>query len=232
AFIVRIWKATRARKGNLAIVCPNDEVLEVIRLAGLDKVWSIHDEAGGALASMGVRGRAAAAAVAQANGDAAPASPAVATALMSTPPANEPGTSASTSWAIWLGVAGILLAGITLVAPLFTSLSIATLAPFYWAFAAIALIMGLVTVVTAGGHTRGAGLVVMIIGGLLLGIAGAGKMDLKQQLPNVPAQQDAKDDSNADDEAPATNSDATDSSPVDVSETSPPSTNTENASND
>ncbi len=54
AFIVRIWKATKAGNGKLVLVCPNSGVREVIELAGLDKVWSIYDEPGDALLALGV----------------------------------------------------------------------------------------------------------------------------------------------------------------------------------
>ena len=54
AFIVRIWKATKAGNGKLVLVCPNSGVREVIELAGLDKVWLIYDESDDALAALGV----------------------------------------------------------------------------------------------------------------------------------------------------------------------------------
>lgn len=41
ALIVRVWKATMARKGKLAVVCPHDGVREVLKLASLDKHWAI-----------------------------------------------------------------------------------------------------------------------------------------------------------------------------------------------
>ncbi len=41
ALIVRIWKVTKARSGQMVIVCANEMVLKVISLAGLDKVWKI-----------------------------------------------------------------------------------------------------------------------------------------------------------------------------------------------
>ncbi len=41
ALIVRIWKAVKKEDGKVAIVCENKMVLEVIKLAGLDKVWTI-----------------------------------------------------------------------------------------------------------------------------------------------------------------------------------------------
>jgi len=43
ALIVRVWKATMARKGKLAVVCPHEGVREVLKLASLDKHWAITD---------------------------------------------------------------------------------------------------------------------------------------------------------------------------------------------
>ena len=41
ALIVRIWKATKAKSGQLVVLCTHPMVLKVISLAGLDKVWKI-----------------------------------------------------------------------------------------------------------------------------------------------------------------------------------------------
>ena len=41
ALIVRVWKAVRAREGQLAIACPNDVVCDVLSLAGLDKLIEV-----------------------------------------------------------------------------------------------------------------------------------------------------------------------------------------------
>lgn len=41
ALIVRIWKATKAKSGQMVVLCGHPLVLKVISLAGLDKVWKI-----------------------------------------------------------------------------------------------------------------------------------------------------------------------------------------------
>lgn len=41
ALIVRVWKATTAKKGKMTVVCPHPGVQEVIRLASLDKHWAM-----------------------------------------------------------------------------------------------------------------------------------------------------------------------------------------------
>ena len=55
ALIVRIWKVVKAKKGNMSVVCPNENVLEVISLAGLDKVWNMADNREEACQSLGVQ---------------------------------------------------------------------------------------------------------------------------------------------------------------------------------
>ncbi|MEZ5940948.1 MAG: STAS domain-containing protein [Planctomycetaceae bacterium] len=55
AFVVRIWKVTRTKQGKMAVVCSNATVLEVIQLAGLDKVWDICDDRDAALERIGIR---------------------------------------------------------------------------------------------------------------------------------------------------------------------------------
>jgi hypothetical protein len=56
ALIVRIWKVVQARGGRMVVVCSNPVVLEVIRLAGLDKVWTIAPEISAGHKKLGVRG--------------------------------------------------------------------------------------------------------------------------------------------------------------------------------
>jgi anti-anti-sigma factor len=41
ALIVRIWKATKGKSGEMVVLCSHPMVLKVISLAGLDKVWRI-----------------------------------------------------------------------------------------------------------------------------------------------------------------------------------------------
>ncbi|WP_459558091.1 STAS domain-containing protein [Lacunimicrobium album] len=41
ALLVRIWKATKGKSGEMVVLCSHPMVLKVISLAGLDKVWRI-----------------------------------------------------------------------------------------------------------------------------------------------------------------------------------------------
>jgi anti-anti-sigma factor len=44
AGLIRLWKAVQKRQGHYSVVCPNDDVMNVLRASGLTKVWSITDE--------------------------------------------------------------------------------------------------------------------------------------------------------------------------------------------
>lgn len=44
ALIVRVWKIVQSRRGKMVVVAANPVVLDVIRLAGLDRVWRIAPE--------------------------------------------------------------------------------------------------------------------------------------------------------------------------------------------
>lgn len=63
ALIVRVWKIVHARGGKMVVVCGNPVVLDVIRLAGLDKVWQIAPEMDTAQRKLGMRQRGAGAAL-------------------------------------------------------------------------------------------------------------------------------------------------------------------------
>ena len=54
ALIVRVWKATVAKKGKLSVICPHAEVREVLQVASLDKHWAIVATQEEARASLGV----------------------------------------------------------------------------------------------------------------------------------------------------------------------------------
>ena len=41
ALLVRVWKMVQSRQGKMVVVTAHLNVLEVIRLAGLDQVWTI-----------------------------------------------------------------------------------------------------------------------------------------------------------------------------------------------
>ncbi|WP_437226098.1 STAS domain-containing protein [Planctomicrobium sp. SH661] len=55
ALIVRIWKVVQSKGGKMVVLCPHPAVLEVIQLAGLDKVWTITQEPETASRKLGVR---------------------------------------------------------------------------------------------------------------------------------------------------------------------------------
>jgi anti-anti-sigma factor len=55
ALIVRIWKVVQARGGKMVVICANPAVLEVIRLAGLDKLWTITSGLDDAQRKLGLR---------------------------------------------------------------------------------------------------------------------------------------------------------------------------------
>ena len=41
ALVVRLWKSVKEQKGRMAVVNQHEMVLEVLQLAGLDKIWTI-----------------------------------------------------------------------------------------------------------------------------------------------------------------------------------------------
>jgi anti-anti-sigma factor len=132
ALIVRIWKTIRSAEGNCAVACPNRVVLDVIVLAGLDKVWTIRPTRATALAVLGgerARNNAAALAAAAAVAVVAAATAAAGAVLLflKTPQTEQAapwmqfgGASvaviaglacavAATGWRRWLGIASILV---------------------------------------------------------------------------------------------------------------------------
>ncbi len=56
ALIVRLWKSTKERKGSMVIVNRHEQVMEVLKLAGLTKLWTIVDSREKGLAELGVSG--------------------------------------------------------------------------------------------------------------------------------------------------------------------------------
>lgn len=54
ALLTRIWKNVKSAGGESVIVCPNDVPLEVIRIAGLDKIWSLAPTRPAALTRLGM----------------------------------------------------------------------------------------------------------------------------------------------------------------------------------
>lgn len=55
ALIVRIWKMIKSKGGKMAVVCPNENVHEVLTLAGLDKVWIMTNTQEEAQKELGVK---------------------------------------------------------------------------------------------------------------------------------------------------------------------------------
>jgi anti-anti-sigma factor len=60
ALIVRLYKAVNGRNGQMVVVNQHELVFEVLKLAGLTKLWTIVNNRDEAYASLGVRRRAAA----------------------------------------------------------------------------------------------------------------------------------------------------------------------------
>lgn len=55
ALIVRMWKVVNAREGRMVVVCQAPPVLEVVRLAGLDKVWTLVPDVDAARHHLGLK---------------------------------------------------------------------------------------------------------------------------------------------------------------------------------
>lgn len=55
ALIVRIWKTVNDKKGQMAVIAPDQQVREVIELAGLAEKWTVVDDRQDALVELGVR---------------------------------------------------------------------------------------------------------------------------------------------------------------------------------
>ncbi|MBL4885273.1 MAG: STAS domain-containing protein [Planctomycetaceae bacterium] len=53
ALIVRVWKMTKTKNGQICVICPHASVFEVLKLAALDKVWNIVDDMDEARAMVG-----------------------------------------------------------------------------------------------------------------------------------------------------------------------------------
>jgi len=54
ASLVRIWKAMKERNGQFSIVSPNDQVTDVLKTAGLWKLWSVVEDREEAVYELGV----------------------------------------------------------------------------------------------------------------------------------------------------------------------------------
>lgn len=58
ALVVRVWKAVSARDGRMVVVNDNEMVQEVLRIAGLEQVWTVVPNRSQAVEQLGVRRRA------------------------------------------------------------------------------------------------------------------------------------------------------------------------------
>lgn len=58
ALVVRVWKTVKAQNGKMAVVCSDDFVLGVLRVAGLDKLWTIVPDRATAFRQLKLRGQA------------------------------------------------------------------------------------------------------------------------------------------------------------------------------
>ncbi|GAB4142716.1 MAG: hypothetical protein Tsb009_13230 [Planctomycetaceae bacterium] len=57
ALVVRLWKSAKEQNGKIAVVNSNTMVLEVLKLSGLDKVWTIVDSREEGLKAIGASSR-------------------------------------------------------------------------------------------------------------------------------------------------------------------------------
>lgn len=60
ALVVRLWKATKEKKARMAVVNSDENVLEVLRLSGLEQVWTITDTREAGLKALGISPKPAA----------------------------------------------------------------------------------------------------------------------------------------------------------------------------
>lgn len=68
ALLVRLWKSIKNRKGRMVVQVHSPMVQDVLKTAGLDKLWDFAETRPEALKVLGIRGAAAAAAAAAAGG--------------------------------------------------------------------------------------------------------------------------------------------------------------------
>jgi anti-anti-sigma factor len=68
ALLVRVWKVVQSRDGHMVVVCPHSGVQDVIRLAALDKVWTVALDRETAMKKLGLRNGASHSAAATVEG--------------------------------------------------------------------------------------------------------------------------------------------------------------------
>lgn len=73
ALLVRLWKSIKNRKGRMVVQVTSAMVQDVLKTAGLDKLWDFAETRSEALKVLGIRGAAAAAASTAPGGAPAPA---------------------------------------------------------------------------------------------------------------------------------------------------------------
>ena len=158
ALVVRWWKTVGKYGGKSVVVCKDDNVLEVLRLAALDKHWTIVDDRAVAHKHLGIRG-----------------GPAV-TSEETRPVATTTGDSTVSGTgpmlplivggvALPVGIVGAVLYLIRVADPKLT-LGLAL------AGGLTALIAGVLGAVMCTGTRRTASIVVAVFGGLIAGLAG------------------------------------------------------------
>ena len=57
ALLARIWKAVQAKGRKMAVVCPDEMVKEVLKIAGLLKIWTVVDDRDAAYSHLGISAR-------------------------------------------------------------------------------------------------------------------------------------------------------------------------------
>ncbi|MDA0834462.1 MAG: STAS domain-containing protein [Planctomycetota bacterium] len=179
ALIVRLWKSSKERNGRMVVVNQDEMVLEVLKLAGLNKVWTIVDSRGLAIQALGGRGN-----------------------LVGEDSGGGGGWIAGILGLISVGVSGFALYALLNKLPqLGTQAAVGLLL----GAAALGLIFGLVAVLKGSGVPKVLGLLVMM-SAVGLGVAGVMKMPAFANQAPVQDEGDSQEEGAAEDskEDPAT----------------------------
>ncbi|MEX0728244.1 MAG: STAS domain-containing protein [Planctomycetaceae bacterium] len=162
ALIVRLWKASKERNGRMVVVNRDEMVLEVLKLAGLNKVWTIVETRQQALQALGSRG-----------------------SLIGDESSGGGGWITSILGLLSVGAGGFALYALLNKTPqLGTQVSLGLL----FGGAALGLILGLVAVLKGSGFPKVLGLVVMMAA---VGIGVAGVIKMPEFTKAVPAKDEA-----------------------------------------
>ena len=170
ALVVRLWKAIKEKNGKMAVVNTDEMVLEVLRLSGLEDVWTICDTTEDGLKAIGVRARAVAAAVPSASATGSNPTATGAVPTMSVAAEREP---ASPLWCVlslvMLAVAGVGLFLMTSNPIPFGNMQVAM--GMLFGGALLGLLPATVAVSRGGGMNRAVG-VAGIVGAIALMVTG------------------------------------------------------------